>query len=176
MNIAHPIKKYILIMLLSFSYALSAAQMPNLKLNATQFMGSDGKKHFLKDYLGKGQWTTVIVWGPKCPACMAEMPEIQALYDDIKTSNINVLGLAIDYPSFSYAEIKQVQQFEEDYFISFPNLLISSNIYYDLGLGSLQGTPTIILVDPQGKVSALQTGGVPRNIIEEYVAKQQAKK
>jgi len=143
---------------------------PNIELT-----GSDGKQHHINEYTGKGKWTTIVVWGPKCPACTEEMPSIQGLYDDKDSTNINVLGLVVDFPSFSYAKLKQVQQFEEDYFISFPNLLISSKIYYELGLGPLQGTPTIILVDPQGKVSAKQLGGVPRNVIEKYVAEQQAK-
>lgn len=149
---------------------LSQPGLPNIEL-----MGSDGKQHQIKEFIGNGKWTTIVVWGPKCPACTEEMPSIQGLYDDRATTNINVLGLAVDFPTFSYAKLKQVQQFEEDYFISFPNLLISSRIFYEFGLGALQGTPTIILVDPQGKVSAKQLGGVPRDMIEKYIAKQRAK-
>ena len=144
-------------------------------LTNLELMGSDGKQHKLNDFLGNGKWTTIVVWGPKCPACTEEMPSIQGLYDDKASTNINVLGLVVDFPTFSYAKLKQVQQFEEDYFISFPNLLISSKIYYELGLGPLQGTPTIILVDPDGKVSAKQLGSVPRDIIEKYIAKQKSK-
>jgi len=149
---------------------VSQPGIPNLEL-----MGSDGKQHQIKEFIGNGKWTTIVVWGPKCPACTEEMPSIQGLYDDKDTTDINVLGLAVDFPTFSYARLKQVQQFEEDYFISFPNLLISSKIFYELGIGALQGTPTIILVDPKGKVSAKQLGGVPRDVIEKYIAKQQAK-
>jgi len=155
---------------LLFAASLTAAPLPNLEL-----MGSDGKKHHIKDFLGKDKWTTVIVWGPKCPACIEEMPDIQRLYDDRKKTNIEVLGLAIDFPTFSLAKLKQVQQFEEDYLIDFPNLLISSNIYYELGLGPLKGTPTIILVDPQGSVSTVQLGGVPADAIKKYIAKENAK-
>ena len=164
------IQNLLFILLLTLTSNLHAVELPNLEL-----MGSDGKKHHLKDYLGKDKWTTIVVWGPKCPACIEEMPEIQGLYDDKDKTNINVLGLAIDFPSFSYAKLDQVQAFEEDYFVSFPNLLISSNIYYELGIGRLQGTPTIILVDPKGSVSAVQLGGVPRNTIEKFIAKQTAK-
>ncbi|RDH81597.1 MAG: hypothetical protein DIZ80_16120 [endosymbiont of Galathealinum brachiosum] len=164
------IKNTLIITLLTFSTSLSAVELPNSEL-----LGSDGKKHHLKDYLGKGKWTTIIVWGPKCPACTEEMPEIQSLYDDKDKTGINVLGLAVDFPSFSYAKLKQVQQFEEDYFITFPNLLISSALYYELGLGPLKGTPTVILVSPEGSVSAVQLGGVPRDIIEKFITKQNAK-
>ena len=170
MKLTRSIKNTLLIILLAITFSLSATELPNLEL-----MGSDGKKHHLKDYLAKGKWTTVIVWGPRCPACIDEMPAIQGLYDDLETANINVLGLAIDFPTFSYPELQQVQQFEEDYFISFPNLLINSSVFYEFGLGALKGTPTVILVDPKGRVSAVQLGGVPRDVIENYVAKQKAK-
>jgi len=160
---------------LAFSLALSAAPKSVVKLPNLELTGSDGKQHHLHDYLGTGKWSTIVVWGPKCPACIEEMPEIQGLYDDANENNINVFGLAVDFPTFNYAKLKQVQQFEEDYFISFPNLLVSANIYYDLGLGALQGTPTVILVNPAGEVSAVQLGGVPRNVIEKFIAKENAK-
>ncbi len=164
------LKSTLLLILFTLSFSLSAAQLPNLELT-----GSDGKKHHLQDYLNQGKWTVIVVWGPKCPACIEEMPEIQGIYDDTQTNNINVLGLAIDFPSFNYAKLEQVQQFEEDYFISFPNLLISSGIYYDLGIGALKGTPTVIIVNPKGVVSAVQLGGVPRKVIEKFIADENAK-
>ena len=170
MNIITTIKNLLFIALLCLTYSVSAIELPNLEL-----MGSDGKQHHLNEYLANDKWTTIIVWGPKCPACIEEIPEIQGLYDDKDKTNINVLGFVLDFPSFSYANLKQVQQFEEDYFVSFPNLLISSDIFSKLDLGRLQGTPTVILVAPKGKVAAIQLGGVPRDAIEKYIAKQDAK-
>ncbi len=164
------LSKLLFVSLLSISSSLYAAKLPN-----AEFLGSDTQVHHLEDYVGKGKWTTIVVWGPKCPACINEMPNLQGLYDDKDETNIDVIGLVIDYPSFSYAKLKQVQEFEEDYFITFPNLLISARMYGKLGLGSLKGTPTIILVDPKGEVSAVQLGGVPRAVIENHIAKQDAK-
>lgn len=159
---------YSLLSLFILTYsAMTAAQLPDLKLQ-----GDDQKTHQLSDYIGKGNWTLVVVWGPKCPACMEEMPEIQRIYDDRATNKINVLGLAIDYPSFEFPDIKQVLQFKDDYFIDFPNLLISADVYYELELGPLRGTPTILILDPKGNVSATQLGRVPRDVIENYIAKQ----
>lgn len=168
-----PIKAFrytLLLALFTLSSALSAVELPN-----PEMMGSDAKKHHLKDFFKKGKWTTIVVWGPKCPACIEEMPAISSLYDDREKTNIEVLGLAVDYPSFSLGKLKQVQQFEEDYIIDFPNLLISSSSYYELGLGPLKGTPTIILVNPKGEVSAVQLGGVPKDVIVKYIKEQNAK-
>jgi len=171
MKLSSLFNKILFVALLSLSSSLYAAKLPDV-----EFLGSDTQVHHLEDYVGNGKWTTIVVWGPKCPACINEMPNIQDLYDDKETTNINVIGLVIDYPSFSYAKLKQVQQFEEDYFITFPNLLISARMYEKLDLGRLKGTPTVILVDPEGEVSAVQLGGVPRGVIESHIAKQNAKK
>ncbi len=170
MKIIAPLKTLLFILLFFVNAPLFATKLPNPEL-----LGSDNKKHHLYDFIGKGKWVSIVVWGPKCPACINEMPLIQGFYDDRAKTNIDVLGLVVDFPSFSLANLEQVQQFEEDYLIDFPNLLISANIYYDLGLGRLQGTPTIILVDPSGKVSALQLGGVPRAVIEKHVAEENKK-
>jgi len=169
------LKTTLLVFLFTFTFLVSAMPRPPTKLPNLKLMGSDAKKHYLHEYLPEKKWTTIVVWGPKCPACIEEMPEIQGLFDDTKENNINVFGLAVDFPSFDYAKLKQVQQFEEDYFISFPNLLISSSIYYELGLGPLKGTPTIILVNPKGEVSAVQLGGVPRKVIEQFINDENAK-
>ena len=154
-------------MLLACSQLATATTLPKLALQ-----GSDGAKHNIQDHVGQGRWTALIVWGPKCPACLEEMPEIQTLYDERDSTNIDVVGLVLDYPSFAYPDIKQVQLYEEDNFISFPSLLISSNIYNEFNIGRLQGTPTIILVNPKGDVSAVQLGAVPTQLIKDYIKKQ----
>jgi len=163
--------KLFFVALLLASSSLHATKLPD-----AEFLGSDTQVHHLNEFIGNGKWTTIVVWGPKCPACINEMPNIQGLYDDKDETNIDVLGLVIDYPSFSYAKLKEVQQFEEDYFITFPNLLLSARMYEKLGLGRLKGTPTVVLIDPKGEVSAIQLGGVPRGVIESHIAKQEAKK
>ncbi|VAW57919.1 hypothetical protein MNBD_GAMMA11-29 [hydrothermal vent metagenome] len=165
------ISSFIKITFLSVCIFLSplaqATYLPDLELT-----GDDGKKHHINDYIGRGRWTTVMVWGPKCPACIAEMPEIQSLYEDKDETGIDVLGLVIDYPSFNYARLKQVQQFKEDYSITFPGLLISSKIYDSFSIGWLKGTPTMILINPEGKVAAVRTGGLSRNFIENFIARK----
>lgn len=160
-----------LIMLLLFSPLVMAVGLPNPVLE-----GSDGVTYHLKDFIGKGRWTTVIVWGAKCPACLEEMPEVQMLYDRRDKTGIDVLGLAIDYPSFDFPDIQEVQLYEEDNFISFPSLLIDYQVYSELGLGRLKGTPTIVVLNPKGEVAAVQLGVVPMSTIEGFISKQKLNK
>ncbi len=159
-----------LLLMLAFSTTIHAIELPDLNLT-----GDDGKQYSLKSKLNSNGWTLIVVWGPKCPACIEEMPSIQQLHDDRHETGIDVLGLAVDFPSFDYAKLQQVQQFKEDYLIDFSSLLISSGIYFDLGLGPLQGTPTLIIVAPQAQVKAVQLGAVPREVIEDYIAELKSK-
>jgi len=154
-----------------FTSSVYATILPNPELT-----GDDGKSYHLKDYLSKGNWTAVFVWGPKCPACIREIPVIEEMYEDREETGIDVVGLVLDYPSFSYAKLEQVRQFKDVYSVTFPSLLISADIYKTFNLGWLRGTPTIVMVDPQGKVSAVRLGGLPRDSIINYISREKAKR
>ncbi len=154
-------------LLLTGSLSAWASKLPDLKLKDVQ-----GQEHSLYEYLGHDKWQVVVVWGPKCPACIEEMPVIQMMYDDMDKKKFSVLGLVLDYPSFGYARAGQVKDFIDNNMIEFPNLLISARIFDRLGLGRLEGTPTIMVVSPQGEVLAKQAGIIPRKIIEDFLQKQ----
>jgi len=153
-----------------FSQSVVALELTNPELE-----GSDGGAHHLQDFIGKGRWTTVVVWGAKCPACLEEMPEVQMLYDKRDKTGIDVLGLAIDYPSFDFPDIQEVQLYEEDNFITFPSLLIDYQVFSDLGIGRLKGTPTIVVLNPRGEVADVHLGIVSMSVIESFINKQRKK-
>jgi len=153
--------------LLSFSAFLQAEPLPDVRLKTAV-----GQEHSLHEYTQQKKWLVIVVWGPKCPACIEEMPVMQMMYDDMDKSRYSVLGLSLDYPSFGYAKPKQVAAFLEDNMIEFPNLLISSDIFNQFGVGQLEGTPTIVIVNPQGEVVAKQAGMIPRKVIEDFLHKQ----
>jgi len=138
--------------------------------------GSDGVTYHLKDFIGKGRWTTMVVWGAKCPACLEEMPDVQGLYDRRAETGIDVLGLVIDYPSFDFPDIQEVQLYEEDNFITFPNLMIDYQVFADLGMGRLKGTPTIVVLNPQGEAINMRAGIIPMSEIEEFINTRRNKK
>jgi len=153
--------------LLFSSSAALATTLPDITLKDV-----NGHEHKLHEYTAAGKWNVVVVWGPKCPACIEEMPAIEMMYGNMNKSRFSVLGLALDYPSFGYAKVKQVKAFIDDNMLDFPNLLVSAQIFKQFGLGPLQGTPTIIIVNPRGKVVAIQAGAIPRKDIEAFLKKQ----
>ena len=135
--------------------------------------GVDGERHNLNEYIGRGKWTALNIWGARCPPCLEEMPELVHFHDDHKDSKAIVVGVAIDFPSYGYAKKDEVAQFIDDHLVEFPVLLSDASISEKIGVGRLEGLPTTYLYTPQGKLVGLQVGGITRNILEAFIEKYQ---
>ena len=147
-------------------YAQSIIASPDVLLE-----GMDGNRHNLNEYIGKGKWTALNIWGTRCPPCMEEMPELIHFHDDHKNSDAIVVGVAIDFPSYGYARKDQVADFIEEYLVEFPVLLSDASISEKIGAGRLEGLPTTYLYTPEGKLAGMQVGGITRNILEAFINK-----
>jgi thiol-disulfide isomerase/thioredoxin len=137
--------------------------------------GVDGNRHNLNEYIGKGKWTALNIWGARCPPCLEEMPELVHFHDDNKNSNAIVVGVAIDFPSYGYADRNEVIEFIDEHLIDFPVLLSDAGITERIGTGRLEGIPTTYLYTPAGELAAMQVGGVTRNMLEAFIRKYQHK-
>ena len=133
--------------------------------------GLDGNRHNLNEYIGKGKWTVLNIWGARCPPCLEEMPELVHFHDDHQDSKAIVVGVAIDFPSYGYANKEEIAEFIEDHLIEFPVLLSDASISEKIGAGILEGLPTTYLYTPQGKLVGMQVGGITRNILEAFLNK-----
>jgi len=131
--------------------------------------GLDGNKHNLNEYIGKGKWTALNIWGTRCPPCLEEMPELVHFHDDHKDTNAIVIGVAIDFPSFSYADKGQVVDFVEQQLVEYPVFLSDASISHEIGAGRLEGLPTTYLYTPQGELAGMQVGGVTRRMLEAFI-------
>jgi thiol-disulfide isomerase/thioredoxin len=125
-----------------------------------------GSKVNLSSYQGK--WVVVNYWATWCPPCIIEMPELQAFHDrHAATADAVVLGINTELISK-----QQLQQFLDDYFITYPIFVSKPTQQSELGL--IPGLPTTFLVTPQGKVVARQVGPVTQQMIEQFIEKYQA--
>ena len=129
-----------------------------------------GKPHHFSEYIGRGHWTVLVIWGPRCPPCIDEMPELQGFHDAQK-GKARVLGVAVDFPTFGQAKREEVTKFAQDYLISFPLLLGSAKDFTRFGGADLQGVPTTLIYDRNGAIVARHTGSVTRDLIERFIAK-----
>lgn len=131
----------------------------------------DDSSHRLTEYIGKGKWVVLNIWGTDCPPCREEVPELVRFHDEHEETNAIVVGIAIDFPSFGYARKDEVIAFADDYFIDFPILLSDARVTENIGLGALSGLPTTYLFDPEGKLAGMQVGGITKKILEDFINK-----
>ena len=125
-----------------------------------------GNKVNLSSYQGK--WIVVNYWATWCPPCIIEMPELQAFHDrHAATDDAIVLGINTELIGE-----QQLQQFLDDYFITYPIFVSKPTQQSEFGL--IPGLPTTFLVTPQGKVVARQVGPVTEEMIEQFIKKFQA--
>lgn len=134
------------------------------------FEGLDGKQHALSDYLEKSKSTAIGVWGPRCRYCHEEMPEREQLHR-ARGADINVFGIAVDYPGMGYANANEVREFVRKHRLSYPVLLSDGEVVPKLGGGEFIGTPTTLIFNPQGQLVARQPGRVSNKVIDDYIAK-----
>jgi thiol-disulfide isomerase/thioredoxin len=131
--------------------------------------GLDDKTHQFSDFIGKGKWTILNIWGPKCPPCIEEMPQLQAFHDDHKDSDATVIGLAIDYPTFGYAKKAEVKKFAELNNISYRILLGDSDIVSKFGGGKLLAVPTTLAWSPEDELKMSHVGLITADLLEQYI-------
>ena len=137
--------------------------------------GIDGQWHALDAYIGRGQWVVVNIWGPRCPPCVEEMPELGSFHDTYVDGPAMVLGIAIDFPSFGYAKAKEVQAFMDDYLLDFPVLMADHTVYAQLVDGAqLQAVPTSLLYAPDGSLTVRHVGTLTQTILERYLQQRDA--
>jgi len=109
------------------------------------FPGLDGKMVSLSDY--RGHVVLVNVWATWCPPCVAEMPEIQALYRKYGDRVAFVLATN-DSP-------EAVEAFMEKNKYQMPVLYLTEN---PPGPLSFSAYPTTFIISKDGRVVSKKTG------------------
>lgn len=108
----------------------------------------NGRAVKLSDYAG--QVVLINAWATWCPPCVAEMPDLEAYYQQHRHESFTILGInAGDTLSAASAFVSQNG-------ITFP-IVLDPNVEFlsDLGVHSF---PTSILIDPNGVVRSIHVG------------------
>ena len=126
----------------------------------------EGQSHSLSDYRGK--WVLVNYWATWCPPCLEELPELEVFHSGTGGKAV-VLGVNME----SIGD-KQLRDFVEQQFLSFPILLATENPRRDQLIGPVEGLPTSYLVTPEGKIVARQTGQITAEAIEGFIERYES--
>ena len=98
----------------------------------------------------KGKVIFLNIWATWCPPCIAEMPNIQSLYEKVGSDKIAFVMLSVDK-----AGLKKVKKFIDRKGFTFPVYMPASPLPDDF---YTQSIPTTFLISPEGKIVHKQLG------------------
>ncbi|MDD2933421.1 MAG: TlpA disulfide reductase family protein [Methylotenera sp.] len=119
-----------------------------------------GNKYQLSQY--KGKWVLVNYWATWCPPCLEEVPDLVSLYDKRRKTDLMVLGVVFDYQ-----DVKEVNEYVEDMYISYPIVLGDDEVVAQLG--SAEVLPTTFIYNPQGVLVKIKRGLITKQYIEKMI-------
>lgn len=96
----------------------------------------------------KGQVMFLNFWATWCPPCVAEMPSIQRLYDEVKESGVAFVCV-------SQEETSRVKKFVEHFGYTFPVYIFKGKVP---SVFASRGIPATFIVGPDGKIALRHVG------------------
>lgn len=123
----------------------------------------EGNTVRLADLRGK----TVILdfWATWCPPCVFQVPELNALWNAHKgAGDVAVIGVAVDVEG---AEV--VAPWVEEQGVEYTIVLGDEALANEFGV---LGFPTLVVVDPEGRIESLHAGLIEHDELEDLVARQ----
>jgi peroxiredoxin len=145
--------------------ASATAPMPTLKQGAEA----------LNDFTGEGHWLVVMLWASDCHLCNREVGDYNDFHQRQGMQGARVLGVSLD----GAEKRREAEAFVQRHQLVFPSLLGEPEqvmeLYSELTGASWLGTPSFLIYGPDGNLRAAQAGAVPVNLVESYIAEQDAR-
>lgn len=141
------------------------------ELSAPDFTLVDqyGETHTLSDY--KGQAVFLNFWATWCPPCRAEMPDIQALYEELQgeeSPEVVVLGVAGPHIYGNEGSAEDIASFLTENGYTYPTVMdADGSLMRAYGITAF---PTTFMIDKEGQVAGYVTGMIPRDIMDDIIA------
>ena len=135
--------------------------------------GLDGNQHALSDYVGKGKWVVVNIWGTDCPYCRAELDALIDFHDQHQDKDAIVIGLTLDWPSFDFPDKESLYEFSLDYFIEYPLLMVNAELASKVIGKQVNMIPLTFFYNPAGDL-VLRLNGVVTSAQLEKVIKDES--
>lgn len=96
--------------------------------------------------------TIINFWNNGCGTCIAEMPELEKMYQDYSAKNINLIGVGTDSGEGD-EQHATAQNILEKKGVTYTNLSPNpKNAFYQDFISKITGYPTTYLVDKEGNI------------------------
>lgn len=96
--------------------------------------------------------TIVNFWNNGCGTCIAEMPELEEIYQDFKQQNINLIGVGADSGE-SEEQLALAKSILEEKGVTYQNISPDpENDFYKDFISEITGYPTTYIVDSEGNI------------------------
>jgi peroxiredoxin len=152
---------------------------PQIQLIAQNMRTSEGTAFTLPDLKGNpislsaftGNVVLLNFFATWCSPCREEMPSLEQLFHSYQSRGLIILGLSSDTQGKDV-----VAPFIEKYGLTFPVLLDPQSQVFNQY--RVRGIPTTYLLDRQGRIAGMQTGGLDWNsdaahkVIEQLLQEQ----
>jgi len=125
---------------------------PNFGLSAI-----DGKKYSLQEGLKQGP-VLAAFFKVACPTCQYTFPFLERLYQQLRSSGVQVWGISQD-------GVRDSERFAKDYAVTF-HVLIDDYPYKLSRQYGLECVPSIFLIAPEGFIAVESEGFVKRDLLE----------
>lgn len=126
--------------------AVSQAEIKNI----------DGSTFKVEDK--KGKVILLNLWATWCGPCRAEMPELVALQDKFRDKDFEIIGLNISEES-----VEQIKDFADDMKLNYTLAWSDEKLRNELlKISKFDGIPQSYLIDREGKLRGVFTGGGPK--------------
>ncbi|MEO6681629.1 MAG: TlpA disulfide reductase family protein [Ginsengibacter sp.] len=129
---------------------------------AFDLLNLKAKNYSLKEK--KGKWIIIDFWGTWCGPCVAEMPDINKFYNEIKNdpdSNIEFVSIAC------LDKQEKVESFLEKNKYNIPVLMSDSKVEQDY---KVRAYPTKFIISPEGKLLRINFGFDWKGLVKELAS------
>lgn len=126
----------------------------------------NGETHILSDY--KGKVVFLNFWATWCPPCKAEMPDIQALYEERGLNKEDVVVIGVASPNLGKEGSEEdIKNYLTENELSFP-------VVFDIDGSAvmnyqISAYPTTFIIDKDGNVEGYVPGAIPKDFMDKII-------
>jgi peroxiredoxin len=136
-----------------FEDSLHIREQANIGKSFKSFNKKDVTGKYFTDKDLKGKITLVNFWFEACHPCVAEFEAFNKIFDSLSTNE------DFRFISFTFDNVNSIAESIRKYQLHFPIISISKEECYSLNGSS--GFPITMLIDREGKIAYIKSGGDP---------------